>query len=89
MLTCRLVSFCLVFASLFVFAGCSDLEQSKTFEIIDVKCGKCHHAYVVYMKKRTKIEWDIAINGMKVRGLKVSPEEERQIKDILYNNFTK
>jgi len=52
-----------------------------------VKCGGCHTSDIVYEKTRSRYEWDILLNGMKVRGLKMTADEERQVKDALYNKL--
>jgi hypothetical protein len=84
MLRCLLVCFCLVFASVCINA-CS--RNNKDFSIIEIKCGTCHSASIVYGENRNEHEWDRIIYAMKHRGLKLNPNEEKAIKDILYKNF--
>lgn len=79
------MSFFPVFVSFFILS-CGEQER---FEIIDSKCGGCHSTDVVYKTKRSADEWNILLNGMKIRGLKVSTDEEKQIKEILYNRLGK
>ena len=82
---CLPVSFCLVFVS-FVTAcssGGSSATGGKTFPIIEQKCGTCHSAKSVYAKKRTEDDWKRVLHGMKMRGLKVTPDEEREIMNVL------
>ncbi len=57
-------------------------------EIIERKCSHCHDPSVVYQKKRTPEEWDRVLYGMKALGLKVSPEEEREIREVLAKRYT-
>ena len=78
------MSFFPVSVSLLIF-GC--FGTSAREHIIDVKCGSCHTADVVYEQKRSRAEWDILVTGMKVRGLKLTGGEEKQIKEILYNKL--
>jgi hypothetical protein len=66
-----------------VLSGCE--EKPK---IIEQKCGKCHDASVVYKHKRSMDEWDRLVFGMKVRGMKVTPEEEKEIMDVLANKYS-
>jgi len=56
-------------------------------EIIEAKCSSCHSTNIVYQKKRTAEAWDIVIFGMKARGLKITPEEEKSIKDVLVKYY--
>jgi DnaJ-class molecular chaperone len=56
-------------------------------EIIEAKCSSCHSTDVVYQKKRTPEAWDVVIFGMKARGMKITPEEEREIKDVLVKRY--
>jgi DnaJ-class molecular chaperone len=64
------------------FLGCTGKP-----EIIEEKCSSCHSSSVVYKKKHTPEEWNGIIFGMKARGLKISPEEEKAIKDVLVKNY--
>jgi len=58
-------------------------------EIVEQKCASCHSTSVVYQKKRTPQEWDGVIFGMKARGLKLTPEEEKAVKDALVKYYGK
>ncbi len=80
---CLRVSFFPVFASL-IFA-CSQGE--KTFPIIEQKCGKCHKASVVYQKDRTEEDWKRVLHGMKMRGLVITEQEEKDVMKVLTENF--
>lgn len=80
---CLLVCFCLVFVSVII----SSCDRYDKFSIIEMKCGTCHSTSVIYSEKRSKSEWDRIIYAMKHRGLKLSSEEEKSIKEILYKNF--
>jgi hypothetical protein len=42
---------------------------------------------VVYAKKRTLGEWERLLYGMKVRGMDVTPSEEKAILDILSQSY--
>lgn len=80
---CRWGSFFLVSVSLIVIAACAD----KRIPIIERECGYCHVADIVYTKKRTRAEWDRVVYGMMERGLKLTPDEEQQVKKALYENL--
>ena len=56
--------------------------------IIEQKCGSCHDASVVYKHKRSLNEWDRLIFGMKARGMKVTPEEEKEIMEVLAKRYS-
>lgn len=58
-------------------------------EIVERKCSNCHASSVVYAKKRTAVEWRGVVHGMKVRGLKVTPEEETAILEALMEDYGK
>jgi hypothetical protein len=68
-----------------IFMGCT---RDKP-EIIEQKCSRCHSSALVYQQKRPLTEWDRLLYGMKARGLKVTPQEEADIRKILANRFTK
>ena len=57
-------------------------------ELIETKCSTCHKSSVVYEKKRPIDEWKRLISGMKTHGLKVSPDEEKAILEILSKNYS-
>ncbi len=69
--------------AVFLF-GCSGKP-----EILEQKCSSCHSSSVVYQKKRTAEEWDGIVFGMKARGLKLTPEEEKAVKDALVKYYGK
>jgi hypothetical protein len=56
--------------------------------IIEQKCSTCHPTSVVYERKRPVQEWDRLLSGMKARGLKVTPEEEKTIQEILSERYS-
>lgn len=66
-----------------VLSGCEEKPR-----IIEQKCGRCHDASIVYKHKRSMDEWDRLIFGMKVRGLKVTSEEEKEIMDVLDRKYS-
>lgn len=78
---CLPVSFCLVSVSL--IAGCGE----QKIQIVEEKCGTCHTAEIVYNRKRTNAEWDRVVHGMKVRGLKLTETEEKQLMTELYDKL--
>ena len=80
---CLPVSFFLVSVSLLTACG-----QEK-IEIVETKCGTCHKAEIVYRHKRTNAEWDRVVYGMKMRGLKLSEAEEKELMAELYNKLGK
>lgn len=55
--------------------------------LIEQKCGTCHSASIVYQTRRTEEGWRQVIHGMKIRGLVISEEEERQVYDILVRDY--
>ncbi len=60
----------------------------KRFEIIDKKCSSCHKPDIVYSTKRPIQEWKRVMHGMKVRGMDISPHQEKKIMDILKEHYT-
>jgi hypothetical protein len=74
------VSFFLAFASAVLF-GCS--RDNEKIPIIEQKCGHCHSASIVYERKRTVEEWNRLIHGMKMRGLVLTENEEKEGKAAL------
>ena len=60
----------------------------KRYPLIEQKCGTCHSAKIVYQKHYTEERWKQLIHGMKVAGLKITPEEEKQIREILLRDFS-
>jgi len=82
-LRCLLVSFSLVYASL--LAGCGD--RVERIPIVEDKCSKCHNTDRIYSIKRSEYEWDRIIHGMKVRGLKLSEQEEKKLMKELYDKL--
>lgn len=73
----------LIFAAV-VLSGCEGKPA-----IIEQKCGSCHDSSVVYKHKRSLDEWDRLVFGMKARGLKVTPEEEKEIMDVLAKRYSR
>lgn len=67
-----------------VLSGCEGKPK-----IIEQKCGSCHDTSVVYKQKRSMAEWDRLVFGMKVRGMKVTPEEEKEIMDVLAKRYSR
>jgi hypothetical protein len=57
-------------------------------EIIEKKCASCHPSAFVYQHKRPIQEWDRLLYGMKARGLKITPMEEKAIRDILSKDYS-
>ena len=57
-------------------------------EIIERKCSTCHPSSFVYQNKRPMEEWDRLLYGMKARGLKVTPREEKAIREILSRQYS-
>jgi hypothetical protein len=66
------------------FLGCTGRPR-----IIEQKCSVCHQTSIVYSKKRPMAEWERLIYGMKVRGLKITPDEERDVMDALSKYYSK
>jgi hypothetical protein len=58
-------------------------------EIVEQKCSSCHAWSASYQKKRTAEEWDRVVFGMKARGLKLTAEEEKAVKDALVKHYGK
>jgi hypothetical protein len=63
--------------------GCGEKPQ-----LIEQKCSTCHLASLVYEKKRPIQEWDRILFGMKIRGLKVTVEEEKAIRETLSERYS-
>jgi hypothetical protein len=63
--------------------GCGGKPQ-----LIEQKCSTCHPASLVYEKKRPIQEWDRILFGMKIRGLKVTIEEEKAIREMLSERYS-
>ena len=78
------VSFLITFLSTLFFAGC----DTDRFEIIEIKCGKCHDASIVLEKKRPFGDWERIVFGMKARGLTLTEAEEEEIMRILKNSLS-
>jgi hypothetical protein len=66
-----------------LFLGCSAKPQ-----IIEQNCSRCHTSSYVYKQKRTMDEWGRLLTAMKARGLKLTPEEEKTVRDILSKNYS-
>lgn len=77
MLKCLMVIFCLVFVSLFY--GCF----KNDINIVDIKCGNCHKSDIVYLKSRSRQEWERIIYAMKLRGLTISDREIEEVFSVL------
>ncbi len=71
-------------AAAVISTGCS----SRTYDVIDRSCGSCHDASIVYEKKRTQDQWARVMFAMKAVGLKISPEDEQKIMEILSRSYT-
>jgi len=67
-----------------MICGCT----AKTPPVIEKKCSACHPSARVSERKRTAAEWDRILFGMKTRGLKVTPEEEKQVRNALAEYYT-
>ena len=55
--------------------------------LIEQKCGTCHSASIVYQTRRTEADWRRTMHGMKIRGMEITEEEERQVYDILFRDY--
>ena len=60
----------------------------KRFEIIEKQCSSCHTPDIVYNTRRPIQEWKRVMHGMKVRGMDISPRQEKKIMDILKEHYT-
>jgi len=74
---------CLLIILSFLFPGCS-----KKPELIEMKCSSCHKSSVVYHKKRSLEDWDRLVFGMEGRGLKLTPDERKEIMAILAKKYS-
>jgi len=79
------VSFFLAYVS--ILSGCG--EKFTRYDIIEEKCSKCHKSELVYMKKTSRQDWERILHGMKVRGLRLTASEEKEVKDILFKHLIK
>ena len=68
-----------------LFLGCAGGKP----DIIERKCSICHATSLVYQKERPTAEWDRILHGMKIRGLKMTPAEESEIRRILADRYSK
>jgi len=81
------MSFRLFLANLFsliLFTGCG----TEKLEIIENKCGQCHEASLVYENKRSSGDWEMVVFGMKVLGLKMAADEEKELMRVLNNSLS-
>jgi hypothetical protein len=76
------IQLCLFIGLSFFIFGCTGRP-----ELIEQKCSGCHKTNVVYKEKRPKEEWERLVHGMKARGLKVTPDEEKAILEILSKQY--
>lgn len=67
---------CLVFVSILI-------SCSNKYTIIEEKCGRCHKSENVYKKKRDMDEWKRIIYAMKLRGLQLNENEEKELFETL------
>ena len=76
--------------TLFACTGIAALSACKQQQIplIEQKCGTCHSASVVYQTRRSEEGWRQVIHGMKMRGLVLTEEEQRQVLEILQREFS-
>lgn len=74
----------LIVAGLFttINTGCT----SKP-ELIEQKCSTCHKSSVVYVKKRSMVEWERLLYGMEIRGLILTQNERKAVMEILEKNY--
>jgi hypothetical protein len=79
----KLFRLCLLIAIGSLVWACTEKPR-----IIEQKCSLCHSSYYVYQQKRTMNEWDRLLNGMKTRGLKLTPDEEKTIRNILSKDYS-
>ncbi len=78
----------ILLCSLMVFLLCTGCSPRRS-GVIDRSCSTCHDASVVYEKKRTQGEWERIMFAMKARGLKIAPEQERQVMEFLSRSYTR
>jgi hypothetical protein len=57
-------------------------------DIIEKKCSTCHAPSLVVRQKKTAEEWDRVLFGMKARGLKMTADEEREVRSALAAEYT-
>jgi hypothetical protein len=57
-------------------------------DIIEKKCSTCHDSSIVARQKKTAEQWDRVLFGMKARGLKLTPDEEREVRSALAAGYT-
>lgn len=74
----------IAFTAVALLFGCTPGKP----QIIEQKCSSCHSTSNVYAKKRTLDEWGRLVYGMKVRGLKLTPEEEKQVMGALADHYS-
>ncbi|HMB17221.1 MAG TPA: hypothetical protein VKN62_13020 [Pelovirga sp.] len=64
----------------------SSCTQQK-IPLIEQHCGTCHSATIVYQTRRSEAGWRQVMHGMKIRGMKITKEEEEQVYAILFREF--
>lgn len=87
MLRCHWVRYYLVSVSFLLFIGCG--ENKKVEPIIHQKCGLCHSVKVALNKHRSKDEWEKVLYAMKLRGLRINDSEEKEIRQYLFNYYSR
>lgn len=87
MLKCLWEKFFLVFVSFILVYGC--MGEKNIEPLVYQKCGLCHRVEVALSKKRTPEEWKKIIYAMKLRGLKLSEEDEMVILSFLNKYYCK
>lgn len=73
---------------LLLLQGCADSDNNQ-LKLIKQKCGGCHSVDIVFKKKRDNEDWNRVIHGMKVRGLKLTEQEEKEAVGYLTKNYGK
>ena len=82
-----LLLLCLLLFSAFGAALLASCRQEMV-PLLEQKCGTCHDAQIVYDSRYTEDGWRQVIHGMKVRGLELTPGEERRIMEILMRDYS-
>ncbi len=73
------------FLGVFVLLALTACDQPVP--LLEHKCGSCHTTKQIFSQRRTPEGWRQVIHGMKLRGLKLTAEEEEQILKILDENY--
>ncbi len=77
----------IVFGLFLACVPASGCQRRQSVSLLEQKCGTCHSADLVYRSRYDVEGWKRVLHGMKMRGLKLDPQEEQDIMAILIRDF--